>query len=291
MMLVAQRFPRIVEDCKADILKECERPDLAAMAEYEYPKGGSEISGPSIRLAEMMANNWRNMTYELRELDNSGGKSVVLARAWDLQKNVQSRREFTVSHKRFTRNGSYDLTDQREIYELVANYGQRRVRACILQVIPGDVVEAARKKCDQVLMARIVNVQDALNGAIEEFGRFGIDEKMIAETLGRGLDSVTPRNIMRLRRIYASLIDGIGRPENFFKMEKVSPAQRDEIASKHSEMLRNRITGKGIKGKAQEPNKEQASEQEKQQPPKEEAKPSKSKPTKEKGDDGLDDAV
>ncbi|MBQ7110481.1 MAG: hypothetical protein IJO06_04585 [Thermoguttaceae bacterium] len=36
----------------------CQRPGLASVAVYVYPRGGSKISGPSIRLAEEIARNW-----------------------------------------------------------------------------------------------------------------------------------------------------------------------------------------------------------------------------------------
>ena len=60
-------------------------------------------------------------------------------------------------------NGSYKITDvaklekiakewgveteDRDIYELEANMSARRIRACILQMIPGDVTDAAVAAC------------------------------------------------------------------------------------------------------------------------------------------------
>ena len=41
----------------------------------------------------------------------------------------------------------YAITDDRDIYELEANMSARRIRACILQMIPGDVTDAAVAAC------------------------------------------------------------------------------------------------------------------------------------------------
>ncbi|BBP87435.1 hypothetical protein BsIDN1_10530 [Bacillus safensis] len=57
-MVVAKKFPRDVYAAFERIKKACERKLLAESAVYEYPKGGSKISGPSIRLAEALAQNW-----------------------------------------------------------------------------------------------------------------------------------------------------------------------------------------------------------------------------------------
>ena len=56
-------------------------------------------------------------------------------------------------HVRYSKKGKQILTDPRDIYEVVANNGARRLRACILGVIPGDVIEAAMEQCSITLKA------------------------------------------------------------------------------------------------------------------------------------------
>ncbi len=71
-------------------------------------------------------------------------QSTVEAFAWDVEEaNTRQTKVFQVRHWRHTKQGGYKLTDPRDIYELVANNGARRLRACILGVIPGDVIDAA----------------------------------------------------------------------------------------------------------------------------------------------------
>ncbi len=173
------------------ILNACTRPTLADAAVYQYAKGGSNVSGPSIRLAEAMAQQWGNIKTSVRELDQSNGVSTVQTIAWDLETGYQCDKVFQVPHLRYTRNGSKKLEDPRDIYELVANQGSRRLRACILAVIPGDVTEAAVTQCEVTMKARADTSPEAMAKMVDVFGKFGITrdqlEKRIQARSGGGV--------------------------------------------------------------------------------------------------------
>lgn len=70
---------------------------------YEYPRGGTKVTGPSIRLAEAMAQNWGNLDYGLIELEQKAGESQVMAYAWDLETNTRQTIVFSVPHIRATK--------------------------------------------------------------------------------------------------------------------------------------------------------------------------------------------
>ena len=153
-MQMAKAFPRNVVAARDRIMNACTRPRLAETACYTYARGGTEVTGPSIRLAEMLAQNWGNITFGIRELEQKNGESTCEAFAWDMETNSRQTKVFQVPHIRYTRQGVKRLTDPRDIYELVANNGARRLRACILGVIPGDVVEEAVEACDATLKTK-----------------------------------------------------------------------------------------------------------------------------------------
>ena len=50
-VFMAKRFPRDENISRSRILRSCQRPGLASRAIYAYPKGGQNVTGPSIRLA------------------------------------------------------------------------------------------------------------------------------------------------------------------------------------------------------------------------------------------------
>src|SRR5262245_64071597 len=62
-MQAAHDFPRVQSEAIARILAACKRRGLAEQALYAYPRGNTTVTGPSIRLAEAIAQNWGNMAF------------------------------------------------------------------------------------------------------------------------------------------------------------------------------------------------------------------------------------
>src|SRR5262245_50625006 len=67
-MAIAQKFPRNPIAAVDRILNECTRVGLAESAVYSFSRGGADIMGPSIRLAEVLARNWGNLSCGVTEL-------------------------------------------------------------------------------------------------------------------------------------------------------------------------------------------------------------------------------
>ena len=122
-MMIARGAPRDPVAAMDKILNACARPTLADAAVYTYARGGTDISGPSIRLAEAIAQSWGNLSFGIRELEQRNGESQVLAYAWDMETNTRREIAFSVKHVRHTKHGVQQLEDPRDIYEIVANNG------------------------------------------------------------------------------------------------------------------------------------------------------------------------
>lgn len=215
-MMIARMNPRDPILAMDRILNACARPTLADQAVYSYAKGGSDISGPSIRLAETMAQNWGNMQFGIRELEQSEGESTVQAYAWDVETNTRREITFQVPHVRHTKKGQYKLEDPREVYELIANQGSRRLRACILAVIPGDVTEAAVNQCDITMRTKADTSPEAVQKMLQAFEVFGVSKEQIEARIQRRVDAIQPAQIVSLKKIYASLRDGMSKIEDWF---------------------------------------------------------------------------
>jgi len=230
-MAVAQMYPRDQRKAMDRILNACARPTLAEKAQYAFARGGQEITGPSIRLAETIAQGWGHLQYGMRELSNVGGASEVEAYCWDLESNVRKSIQFTVSHVRNTKRGSYALTDSRDIYENVANNGARRVRACILAIVPGDVVEAAEQACEQTLRAKVDISPERIAKLLEAFAALGVDKEAIEKKIQRRMDSILPAQVVSLGRIYNSLRDGMSKPHEWFDVSVEAPKVPEDVAN------------------------------------------------------------
>lgn len=217
-MVIARMNPRDQRGSMDRILNACTRPSLAEVAVYTYARGGSNISGPSIRLAEAMAQSWGNMQFGIRELSNAGGESVVQAYAWDIETNTRREVTFQVPHIRHTKAGAKKLEDPRDIYELVANQGARRMRSCILAVIPGDVTEAAVNQCETTMHAKADTSAEAVAKLVAAFAQFGVTKEQIEKRIQRRMDAIQPAQIVALRKVYASLKDGMSTSGEWFEV-------------------------------------------------------------------------
>lgn len=215
-MVIAKRFPRDPIAAMDKILQACTRPSLAEGALYSYTRGGSEVTGPSIRLAEVAAQCWGNVQFGIRELEQRSGESTVEAFAWDVETNTRQTKVFQVRHERHSKKGVSRLEDPRDVYELVANQGARRLRACILGVIPGDVIEAAAKQCELTMKASAKTDADSMKALLEAFASVGVTKQQIEKRIQCRLDAIRPAQVVHLRKIFASLRDGMSNTGDWF---------------------------------------------------------------------------
>lgn len=216
-VIMAKQFPRDTVGAIQRIKMACQRPTLAEAAMYTYARGGTDVTGPSIRMAEAIAQQWGNIQFGVRELSQSNGESTVEAYAWDLESNARQVKVFQVPHLRYTRSGTKKLTDPRDIYETVANNGARRLRACILGIIPGDVVDIAVHEAEQTLRTQVQLSPDRIKAMLDNFQGHGVSRAMIEERIQRPVDSITPALFVSLGKIANSLKDGMSKPVDWFK--------------------------------------------------------------------------
>jgi hypothetical protein len=226
-MAIARMNPRDPVAAMDRILNACSRQSLADAAVYTYSRGGTDISGPSIRLAEAIAQGWQNMSFGIRELEQRNGVSTVQAYAWDMEHNTRREVTFQVPHMRSTKKGSYKVEDARDVYELVANNGARRLRSCILAVIPGDVTEAAVTQCELTMRTKADTSPEAMQKMVTAFEAFGVTKEQIETRIQRRLDAIQPAQVVSLKKIYASLRDAMSSVEDWFQ----SSAPADEPAT------------------------------------------------------------
>jgi hypothetical protein len=152
------------------------------------------------------------------------------AYAWDLQTNALVTQNFTVRHWRDTKQGGYALTDERDIYELTANQGSRRLRGCINSVLPSDLVKAAEAECKKTLAGdNDEPIKDRIRKLIAAFTKYGVTAAMIESRLGHALDASLPEEIADLRAIYTSIKTGVTAAGEWFGGAKPEREAATEI--------------------------------------------------------------
>lgn len=231
-IILAKKFPRNQIEALDRIMTACQRPGLAEQAVYEYARGGSAISGPSIRLAEAIAQNWGNIQFGIKELEQRNGESTVEAFCWDMETNTRQVKTFQVKHERYTKRGKYKLEDPRDIYEMTANQGARRLRACILGIIPGDVIDAAVAQCEETLKAKADTSPEALKKLADAFAALNVTKDQIEKRIQRRLDTITAAQLVQLRKVYNSMKDGMSNAADWFELPEEKNPENNSLKDK-----------------------------------------------------------
>lgn len=209
-LLVARGAPRQPGRAQIMMRRECARESLAEVALYAYRRGGTMIEGPSIRLAESLAKCYQHVHYGFREIARRPGESEFEAYAWDLENNVRAERRFVVRHARDTKQGVVEVTDERDKYEVTASMAQRRVRACILEIVPGDLVDEAVTLCKKTLAAGGGKpLADRVRDLVASFAEIGVSTAILEAFIGHPIAALVEAEIPKLRAVYGSLKNGL----------------------------------------------------------------------------------
>lgn len=221
---MARMFPRDEMLARQKVLAACSRPELARVAIYRYPRGGQQIEGPSIRLAEVLVRAWGNCHYGFRELAVYPGESEMESYCWDLESNNRATVSFRVQHTRYKKGEGGQkgtntaLDDPRDIYENNANNASRRLRRCILESIDGDLVNDAVQACRQTIAAGVSDkgsLEAKTKELVDRFAKRGIKIAHLNKFLGHSLDAILPDEYVALAGVFIAVRDGANASDYF----------------------------------------------------------------------------
>lgn len=229
-LLIAKRFPRDEIAAYNRVAQACQRKGIAEKAFYSYNRGGSTVSGPTIRFAEELARCWGNIDYGIKELSQDDGKSEMQAYAWDLETNAQSVQNFTNPHIREVKGQAKVLTSQRDIYEINANMGARRLRSRILAILPTDLVDMAIAECRKTIAGNNDEpLIDRVKKMVVAFGKIGVTQEQIEKRLKRKIDTMTADDFVDYTGIYNAIKNGESKIAEWFEAETVASELTDAL--------------------------------------------------------------
>lgn len=214
-VISAHKFPRDEMRSVDKIINSCTQPALADVALYKYSRGKDEdgkkndIIGPSIRLAEEIARCWGNIQYGWRITAQGPNWSDLEAFAWDVESGLRPALTFRVKHWRDLGKGKgYFLNSERDIYELCANQAARRVRKCILQLIPAQVQEMAVQQVKKTTASDFEGLKHKIEVTVAYFKGMGISVAALESYLEHPLSETTPEELVDLRACATSIKEG-----------------------------------------------------------------------------------
>lgn len=235
-LLIAKKFPRNETEAFAKAIQSCQRPGLASKAFYSYPRGKETVTGVTIRFAEELARCYGNLDYGIKELSNSDGQSEMQAYCWDLETNTMSLQNFTNKHVRESKYGNTELKSQRDIYELNANMGARRLRSRILAILPPDLVEECIQECRRTLAGdNSTPIIDRINKMVVAFQKIGVSKEQLEKRLNHTVESVTEEELVELTGIYNGIRTKETKVSEWFEQPKTANKLTEIINSEIEE--------------------------------------------------------
>lgn len=229
-IVVAQQVPRSLPRAIERMEEACRQLPMAERAFFRFPRGGKNVTGPTVHLARELARCFGNVQYGITELDRNvaDGYSEMKADAWDVETNVRAFSTFRNPHRRDKRDvvGGELITDNRDIYELNANMGARRVREMIFAILPRWYTDTAQDLCKDTIAKKAggeAPLAQRIAAQVEWWrGRYGVTVAQLEAKLDRKQSEWTPFDLADLAIVGRSLSQGETKKEDEFPPERVT---------------------------------------------------------------------
>lgn len=181
---------------------------LAEDAFYSFPAGGDRIEGPSIDLAQALAQAWGGIVYEVRMLSSetlpSGARKIRLrATVTDARTLVAASvdQEITTSPPpaKFARN--VEQTERWHSMQ-VQSASSRAVRNVILRVLPAWYVSAGLRAAKNQASKNALGgkgLPEARTAAVAHMGKLGLTQPELEEIVGMPVELWASPQLSTLR--------------------------------------------------------------------------------------------
>jgi hypothetical protein len=232
---IAKRYPREITRVKARFLEyaACDQ-ETAAGCFYSKPvdNKGTLVAGPSIRLAEIVANTYQNIKFGSRILEISDKWVTVQGVAHDLENNISYTSE--IKRSIWSEKGGYRYS-QSLIETTIKAAGAFAVRDSIFKIVPLGIFNAEIKliKAKATGADSGIKLSERITNAFKYFTKLKITEEQIYKRLEiSGKDEMSEEHLGTLIGIRNAIQDKEITPEEAFSMNVVNKEAKDENVAK-----------------------------------------------------------
>jgi len=216
----AKRYPRSITKVKQEMVEMATLDEeTAASCFYSLPRGGKNIQGPSIRLAEIALSCYGNIRAGTRIIetvvDGSSPYVAIQAVCHDLEKNIAVMME---KRRRITgKKSKGGIIDEDDI-NLAANAGSAiAFRDAMFKVIPGILLRPVYEAAKKVAIGDAKTLSDRRVRAIEAFQKMGVAADRVLASIGKTkIDEVTLEDLENLIGTFTAIKEGSTTIENAF---------------------------------------------------------------------------
>lgn len=214
----AKQYPRSIKKFKTDALDLATLDrETAEACTYALPRGGKPITGPSVRMAEIIQHCWGNIRAESDTVAIDDKYVTAMGSCIDLEKNTASRIRVK---RRITGKSGQRFSD--DMIAVTANAAcSIALREAIFRVVPRalwkDVWDAARRTA----RGDEKSLKDRRDNAVKYLHeKHGIPKEKVLARLGKkGIEDIGLDDLELLLGILTSIKDGEITAKEAFDVE------------------------------------------------------------------------
>lgn len=224
---MALQRPRNPDMVRARLLRECERKAFAECATYTLPRGGAQITGPSIRFAEAALRALGNVMVQTSTIYDDDAKRIVRVQVTDLEVNYPDFRDIVITktmERRSLKKGQVAISERvnslgEKVYLVEATDDEllmrenaqtsRAIRTLAIRLLPGDLIDEALAACDRTLARDdSADPERTRKAMLDAFIAVGVSPADLATFLGHDTTALSPAEVRLLRGAYNALKTG-----------------------------------------------------------------------------------
>jgi hypothetical protein len=234
--------------------------EVAESCEYGLPRGGKIITGPSVRLAEIIFSSYGNLRAGARVVMNNGRHITAQGVCHDLETNVAITIEVSRSimqHEKVWDNAQRKyiptgrMVPMNEDMQTLAGNAASSIalRNAIFRVVPKAAWTTVQVAAKKTAMGSEATLPARRTAAMQWFKDKGVKEEQIFRVLEvKGVEDIDLEKLAKLSAIKAAVANNEASLENIFP--KDAPADKATKATKSTEEKLNK-TGNGAKDTAE----------------------------------------
>lgn len=217
----AKSYPRNSKKAVADVMHMATfSKKIAESCTYSVPRQGGAITGASIRLAEIFAQQWGNLYIHSRvkEIDPKGRFVVSEAAVWDLQNNVKI---ITECRKKTTKKATQDYPGgapySEDMQIMTANAAiSIALRNAIFRVVPKAYIDEVYEKTLKIgFDSPAETMKVKIDNAIKFFVDHGFKEDHICKFLNvKAKEEIERKHLIILGGIKNRIDDNLIAPQD-----------------------------------------------------------------------------
>lgn len=207
----ARRFPRTLSTVKATMLSFATLDEeTAASCFYTLPRGGKNIQGPSVRLAEIAVSSYQNLRAGSRVVevvtDGPSPHVLVQAVAHDLQNNVAISVE---KRRRITKKKKAERIDEDDINLACNACSAIAFRDAVFKVVPLALVKPVFEAAKKTAIGDIKSFAAKRAAVVDRLKQMGArEDRILAVVEAKKVDDIDLTKLEVLIGLGTALKDG-----------------------------------------------------------------------------------